>query len=370
MFHAHQSEFVELGWMSMFDVRAGAPHERPARWPGRCCRCAPDRADRWRLPGERSAADRSRLSVPPVEELTVERTVLDGEGIALLVRAGGSEPIAIAQVQVDGAYWTLHAGSAGAAAAARDGVAARSPTRGCMGETHHVVMLSRASGSPFEHTIDVALRDAGPAAAWARSGSSACSSASCRWRSGMLFYPALRPAAATRVRPSRSRSPSACCCSSSSTRSRRRSSSRREAAPGFQAGPWSGWSPRSPRRCCCWRSGAAGRQARGGRARDRDRARHRPPQSRRRAGDRLGIRHRRRGARHVPGARLHAPQRHRGRRHRRAAGRGAAPAADLRRPRRARGPAGGRGHLARQLRLRAALGGAGASRSAPARSSR
>ena len=45
--------------------------------------------------------------VPPVEELTVERTVLDGDGIALRVRAGGSEPIRIAQVQVDGAYWTF-----------------------------------------------------------------------------------------------------------------------------------------------------------------------------------------------------------------------------------------------------------------------
>ena len=33
---------------------------------------------------------------PPVEAITFERTVLDGEGIALLVRAGGSEPMVIA----------------------------------------------------------------------------------------------------------------------------------------------------------------------------------------------------------------------------------------------------------------------------------
>jgi len=44
-------------------------------------------------------------SAPPVERLTVERTVLDGDGIRLLVRAGGSEPVSLAQVQVDGAYW-------------------------------------------------------------------------------------------------------------------------------------------------------------------------------------------------------------------------------------------------------------------------
>ena len=44
---------------------------------------------------------------PPVEELTFERRVLDNGGIHLLVRAGGSEPMTIAQVQVDDAYWTF-----------------------------------------------------------------------------------------------------------------------------------------------------------------------------------------------------------------------------------------------------------------------
>ena len=46
-----------------------------------------------------------RNGTPPVEELTIERTVLDDSGIHLTVRAGGSAPMAIAQVQVDGAYW-------------------------------------------------------------------------------------------------------------------------------------------------------------------------------------------------------------------------------------------------------------------------
>ena len=44
---------------------------------------------------------------PPVERLTFERRILDNSGIHLLVRAGGSEPITIAQVQVDDAYWTF-----------------------------------------------------------------------------------------------------------------------------------------------------------------------------------------------------------------------------------------------------------------------
>ena len=44
---------------------------------------------------------------PPVEKLTFERRILDKSGIHLLVRAGGSEPMTIAQVQVDDAYWTF-----------------------------------------------------------------------------------------------------------------------------------------------------------------------------------------------------------------------------------------------------------------------
>jgi zinc transporter ZupT len=44
---------------------------------------------------------------PPVETLTFERKVLDPGVIRLLVRAGGSEPLTIAQVQVDAAYWSF-----------------------------------------------------------------------------------------------------------------------------------------------------------------------------------------------------------------------------------------------------------------------
>ena len=44
------------------------------------------------------------VCAPPLENLTVERTVLSDRGISLLVRAEGSEPMQIAQVQVDGSY--------------------------------------------------------------------------------------------------------------------------------------------------------------------------------------------------------------------------------------------------------------------------
>ena len=93
--------------------------------------------------------------VPPVEELTIERTVLDGDGIALLVRAGGSEPMTIAQVQVDGAYWAFTQDPPGPLP--RFGTAwLRVPYPWVQGETHGIVLLSSA-GVPFEHTIDVAV---------------------------------------------------------------------------------------------------------------------------------------------------------------------------------------------------------------------
>ncbi|TIR55211.1 MAG: metal transporter, partial [Mesorhizobium sp.] len=46
-----------------------------------------------------------RNGAPPVENLTFERTIIGNDGIRILVRAGGSEPMTIAQVQVDDAYW-------------------------------------------------------------------------------------------------------------------------------------------------------------------------------------------------------------------------------------------------------------------------
>ncbi len=44
-------------------------------------------------------------SAPPAEELTFETVYLDADGIHMKMRAGGSEPMVIAQIQVDSAYW-------------------------------------------------------------------------------------------------------------------------------------------------------------------------------------------------------------------------------------------------------------------------
>lgn len=94
------------------------------------------------------------VTAPPIEQLTVERVVLDAAGITAYVRADGSEPLTIAQVQVDGAYWSFRQtppGELGRLQGARLDI----PYPWVKDETHHIVMLSR-TGVPFEHTIAVA----------------------------------------------------------------------------------------------------------------------------------------------------------------------------------------------------------------------
>lgn len=94
-------------------------------------------------------------SAPPVEALTVERTILDDTGIRLLVRAGGSEPMVIAQVMVDDAFWTFAQEPAGPIARG-DTAWIGIPYPWVLGEAHLVNMLSN-TGTTFEHEIAVAL---------------------------------------------------------------------------------------------------------------------------------------------------------------------------------------------------------------------
>ena len=120
MFHAHQSEFTELGWMGMFDVTGDTVmmHEPANSW--RSAASVPSRLFWLLVPAAVLAAAIVWLfhanplqsfnnGAPPVENLTIERTILDHNGLQLLVRAGGSDPMKIAQVQVDDAYWEFAA---------------------------------------------------------------------------------------------------------------------------------------------------------------------------------------------------------------------------------------------------------------------
>jgi hypothetical protein len=91
---------------------------------------------------------------PPVETLTIERTVLDKAGISLKVRADGTEPVSIAQVQVDGAYWKFVQDPPGAVPRLAS-VWIKIPYPWVEGETHKVLLVTR-TGLTFEHEIAVA----------------------------------------------------------------------------------------------------------------------------------------------------------------------------------------------------------------------
>lgn len=92
---------------------------------------------------------------PPVESLTVERTVLDETGIRLLVRAGGSEAMRIAQVAVDDAYWTFIQDPPGSIARG-SAVWVLISYPWVLGEAHHVALVSN-NGTVFGHEIAVAV---------------------------------------------------------------------------------------------------------------------------------------------------------------------------------------------------------------------
>ena len=95
------------------------------------------------------------VSAPPLENLTIERTVLGDRGISLLVRAEGSEPMQIAQVQVDGSYWTFTQKPPGAIPRLSTAWIDL-PYPWVENETHHLNLITN-TGISFKHTIDVAV---------------------------------------------------------------------------------------------------------------------------------------------------------------------------------------------------------------------
>ena len=95
-----------------------------------------------------------QAAVPPVEELTIDRVRLEPGRFIIHVTNGGPEPVTVAQVLVDEAYWQFEMSPAGTV-----------PRLGTVtitleypwveGEAHHLKLLS-SLGTPFEHTVDVA----------------------------------------------------------------------------------------------------------------------------------------------------------------------------------------------------------------------
>lgn len=103
-----------------------------------------------------SPADRLRpIGMPPVERLSISRATLAADGIRLSVLNDGPDPVTIAQVTVDDAYWAFtsekgntlnHLGS----------TTVHVPYPWVAGEAHLVKLLT-STGTPFEHEIAVAV---------------------------------------------------------------------------------------------------------------------------------------------------------------------------------------------------------------------
>ncbi len=93
---------------------------------------------------------------PPVEELTIDRVTLAPGVMVIHVTNGGPQPVTVAQVQVDDAYWQfVIEPDRTVPRLGRATIALRYPW--VQGETHHIRLLS-STGLAFEHTVEVATR--------------------------------------------------------------------------------------------------------------------------------------------------------------------------------------------------------------------
>lgn len=128
---------------------------------------------------------------PPIEKLTFERSVLDEHGIHLKVRAGGSEPMTIAQVQVDDAYWRFVQDPPGDLARVASAWL-HVPYPWVLGDAHKVKVVTK-TGTTFEHEIAVAVATPKPQLDQLRSQALVGAFVGIvPVAIGLMFYPALR----------------------------------------------------------------------------------------------------------------------------------------------------------------------------------
>ena len=97
---------------------------------------------------------------PPVERLAIERAVLTNDGIILHVLNDGPDPVTIAQVTVDDAYWAFTS-EKGAVLSHLGTTRLVIPYPWVVGEAHLVKVVT-STGTTFEHEIPVAVRTPEP----------------------------------------------------------------------------------------------------------------------------------------------------------------------------------------------------------------
>ncbi|MBI1875370.1 MAG: metal transporter [Acidobacteria bacterium] len=98
--------------------------------------------------------------VPPVEKITFQRVVLNDGGIAVTVLNDGPDPVTIAQVQVDEAYWSFES-DAGRRLRHLERTTLKIPYPWVAGESHTIRVLT-STGVAFDRTIPVAVETPRP----------------------------------------------------------------------------------------------------------------------------------------------------------------------------------------------------------------
>lgn len=94
--------------------------------------------------------------VPPIEELQAQRVRLNGDGITINLINNGPDPVTIAQVLVDEAYWYFEITDGDAELSRLERTELLIPYPWVEGEAHEVVILT-SSGVTFPVEIEVAL---------------------------------------------------------------------------------------------------------------------------------------------------------------------------------------------------------------------
>jgi zinc transporter ZupT len=101
-----------------------------------------------------------RSDAPPVEELTIERVRLTPGSIEVRLVNGGVDPVVVAQVMVDDAFWT-HTITPARAIARLGSATVTIPYPWVAGEAHHLRFVS-SNGVTFDHEIAVAATSPTP----------------------------------------------------------------------------------------------------------------------------------------------------------------------------------------------------------------
>lgn len=104
-----------------------------------------------------SGAGLGERTAPPIEELTIDRITLPVPNqIVMTVTNGGADPVTVAQIQVDDAYWNFSITPA--ATIPRLGRATITLPYPWVQDEAHMIKVLSSNGTPFEGEIAVATR--------------------------------------------------------------------------------------------------------------------------------------------------------------------------------------------------------------------